>query len=258
MIRSVLFQLAYYIISVSYVVMASLSVVFPGKFVTRWIVRRYAQRMLWAMKAIAGIQVTHRGLENLPDGPFILAPKHQSWGDGFASFSVVDNLVFVTGNHLEKIPLLKGLLNKIGAIVVDSCGGGQSREDLMRGASNAFEENKAILIYPEGHLSKPGEHHRYRLGIWALYSAHNVPVVPAGTNLGCFWEQANMRKVPGSATVEYLEPIPAGLSKVEFMKRLEESIETSTRALFQEAKGIDPGPSKLVHFAKEKKNASSS
>lgn len=252
MIRSVIFMLAYYVISLAYVFMATLSVIFPGTFITRWIVRRYAQRMLTAMRWFAGIRVEHRGLENLPSGPFILAPKQQSWGDGFASFSVVKDLVFVTGNHLEKIPLLKGLLRKIGAIVVDSCGGGDSRESLMKGATRAFKDGNRILIYPEGHLSKPGEHHRYRLGIWALYSTHNVPVVPAGTNLGCFWEQVNFRKTPGHAVVEYLEPIEPGLSKAEFMERLETSIETSTRKLFQEVKGFDPGPSVQVQFKGER------
>jgi 1-acyl-sn-glycerol-3-phosphate acyltransferase len=251
MIRSTIFTLAYYVISIAYVFMATLSVIFPGKFITRWIVRRYAQRMLTAMRWFAGIRVEHRGLENLPSGPFILAPKHQSWGDGFASFSVVKDLVFVTGNHLEKIPLLKGLLRKIGAIVVDSCGGGQSKEDLMKGADRAFRAGKRILIYPEGHLSKPGEHHRYRLGIWSMYNTHNVPVVPAGTNLGCFWEQANFRKTPGNAVVEYLPPIEPGLNKEEFMARLENDIETSTRQLFQEARGFDPGPSNLVKFKGE-------
>jgi 1-acyl-sn-glycerol-3-phosphate acyltransferase len=251
MIRSSIFALAYYVISVVYVFMATLSVIFPGKFITRWIVRRYAKRMLTAMRLFAGIKVEHRGLTKLPSGPFILAPKHQSWGDGFASFSMVDNLVFVTGNHLEKIPLLKGLLRKIGAIVVDSCGGGQSKEDLMKGADRAFSAGKRILIYPEGHLSKPGEHHRYRLGIWSMYNTHNVPVVPAGTNLGCFWEQTSFRKTPGVAVVEYLPAIQPGLGKEEFMRELESAIEESTRRLVTEAQGRDPGPSVQVKFKGE-------
>lgn len=252
MIRSAFFQLAYYTISIAYVFMATLSVLFPGTFITRWIVRRYAQRMVWAMRFFAGIRLTYIGGESLPQGPFILAPKHQSWGDGFASFALVSNLVFVTGNHLEKIPLLKGLLRKIGAIVVDSCGGGNSKEDLMRGTERAFAENKAILIYPEGHLSKPGEHHRYRLGIWAMYDTHKVPVVPAATNLGCFWEQTNFRKIPGRATVHYLPAIQPGLDKATFMRTLEERIETRTRELFQDAKGFDPGPSVQVQYVGEK------
>lgn len=252
MIRSFLFAIAYYILSVIYVLFCVMASLVPGKHVTTWMVRHYSWRMVQLMRWVAGIRVEVRGLENLPTGPFILAPKHQSWGDGFCSFSSVDDLVFVTGNHLEKIPLLKGVLRKIGAIVVDNCGGGNSKEDLNRGADRAFQEGKRILIYPEGHLSKPGTHHRYRLGIWALYSTHNVPVVPAGTNLGLFWEQTSFWKKPGQATVEYLEPIPVGLTKADFMKQLEESIEQSTRRLHQEATGRDPGESQLVHFEKER------
>lgn len=256
MIRSILFAAAYYILSVSYVLFCVMASILPGKGVTTWMVKRYAMRMVQAMRYIAGIKVRIIGQENLPSGAFILAPKHQSWGDGFCSFSIVDNLVFVTGNHLEKIPLLKGVLSKIGAIVVDSCGGGQSKEDLMNGATRAFNEGKRILIYPEGHLSKPGTHHRYRLGIWALYSTHNVPVVPAATNLGHFWEQTSFRKKPGMAVVEYLEPIPPGLSKAEFMSTLETRIETYTQMWGIVASGNPNFPkSELVHFAKEQKNA---
>lgn len=254
-LRSFLFALAYYILSVLYVIFCTVASLVPGKGVTTWMVKRYALRMVQAMRWVAGIDVEMRGTQVLPDGPFILAPKHQSWGDGFCSFSTVDNLVFVTGNHLEKIPLLKGVLNKIGAIVVDNCGGGNSREDLNRGAERAFQEGKRILIYPEGHLSKPGTHHRYRLGIWALYSAHNVPVVPAGTNLGLFWEQTSFLKKPGHAVVEFLEPIPPGLEKAEFMRRLEDSIEQNTWLLQWESTGIEPGDSQLVHYAKEQARA---
>jgi 1-acyl-sn-glycerol-3-phosphate acyltransferase len=255
-IRSALFQLTYYLLSVGYVMLCVLASIIPGKNVTTWMVQRYARRMVQAMRYVAGIRVTIIGQELLPSGPFILAPKHQSWGDGFCSFSAVDDLVFVTGNHLEKIPLLKGVLRKIGAIVVDNCGGGDARDDLNKGAAQAFADGKRILIYPEGHLSKPGTHHRYRLGIWALYSQHNVPVVPAATNLGHYWEQTSFRKKPGRAVVEFLEPIQPGLSKAEFMETLENRIEIQTQIWAIVASGDANYPkSQLVHFEKEQKNA---
>lgn len=256
MIRSFFFLIAYYLVSISYVIFCVAVSLIPGKRVTTWMVKRYAQRMLQVMRYVAGIRVEILGRDVLPKGAFILAPKHQSWGDGFCAFGNVDDLVFVTGNHLEKIPLLKGVLRKIGAIVVDNCGGGNSREDLNRGADIAFQEGKRILIYPEGHLSKPGTHHRYRLGIWALYSKHNVPVVPAATNLGHFWEQNSFRKKPGTAVVQFLNPIPPGLSKAEFMEQLETQIEKHTRILAGIATSVEYPESKLVHFEKEKKSAS--
>jgi 1-acyl-sn-glycerol-3-phosphate acyltransferase len=256
MIRGILFAPAYYLLSLAYVLMATLSMVWPDKFITRWIVRRYSMRMVTAMRWFAGIRIHYAGLDNLPSGPFILAPKHQSWGDGFVSFSKVDDLVFVTGDHLEKIPLLKGLLARIGAIVVDNCGGGSAKEDLNRGAARAFQEGRRILIYPEGHLSRPGEHHRYRAGIWHLYHDHGVPVVPAATNLGHFWQQQDFAKKAGLATVEFLEPIPPGLDRDEFMSTLETRIELHTQVLAMVASDDMGYPqSQLVAFKGEVERA---
>ena len=53
--------------------------------------------MVWAMDAIAGIKIEVRGRERLPEGAFILAPKHASYGDGFSIYAQFDDLAFVTG-----------------------------------------------------------------------------------------------------------------------------------------------------------------
>lgn len=173
----------------------------------------------------------------------------------FLSFSKVDNLVFVTGNHLEKIPLLKGLLSKIGAIVVDNCGGGTAKEDLMAGAQKAVDEGARILIYPEGHLSAPGTHHRYRYGIWNMYNTYKIPVIPAATNLGEFWRQSDLHKKPGIAVLEFLEPIMPGLNRDDFMKLLEKRIEDTTIGLRCEVTGCsDLKASELVDFKEKKTN----
>ena len=33
----------------------------------------------------------------------------------------------MTGDHLEKFPLVGGILKKLGAIVIDTCGGGERK-----------------------------------------------------------------------------------------------------------------------------------
>jgi hypothetical protein len=73
-----------------------------------------------------------------------------------------DDVAFVTGDHLERFPLVPKVLEKLGAIVIDNCGGPEARKDLAASFARAAEDKRIVLIYPEGHLAKVGEHHRYR------------------------------------------------------------------------------------------------
>jgi 1-acyl-sn-glycerol-3-phosphate acyltransferase len=229
--RNLAFAAAYWLMSGFYAVTAAILSLLPGRAPMAFVIRLYTRRMLWAMRTFAGIRIELKGQERLPQGAFIIAAKHHSWGDGFVMFANVDNLTFVTGDHLEKIPLLSGVLNKLGAIVVDSCGGSEARKDLAEQAAAAHAEGKRILIYPEGHLARPGERFRYRTGVFHMASDFGLPVVPVATNLGLRWRQTDYEKSPGLATIEFLEPIPVGLPKAEFMARLEEAIETRTNEL---------------------------
>ena len=95
-------------------------------------------------------------------------------------------------------------------------------------------DHRDVLIYPEGHLSKPGEQHAYRKGVWHLYDALKRPCTPVATNLGLAWNQQDFRKTPGRVTVEFLDPIEPGLPKDAFMARLEAAIETRTQMLVKE------------------------
>ncbi|HZW05880.1 MAG TPA: 1-acyl-sn-glycerol-3-phosphate acyltransferase [Phycisphaerales bacterium] len=244
--RSWLFAAYYWVLSVFYALLAVIAAVLPGRAPLNAVIRFYTRRMLWAMRVFAGIEIDLRGRERLPQGAFIVAAKHHSWGDGFVMFANIDNLTFVTGDHLEKIPLLRGILHKLGAIVVDSCGGPASRRALKESAAKAHAEGKRILIYPEGHLAKPGEHLKYRTGVFHMQQDFGLPVVPVATNLGLRWRQQEFEKSPGVATVEFLEPIQPGLSKAEFMARLERMIEDRTNELIAMASGEPVKPSVLV------------
>jgi 1-acyl-sn-glycerol-3-phosphate acyltransferase len=245
-LRSLAFAVAYWALSVFYALLASILALLPGRGPMAWAIRLYTRRMLWAMRWIAGIKVDLKGRERLPQGAFIVAAKHHSWGDGFVMFANIDNLAFVTGDHLEKIPLLRGLLKKLGAIVVDSCGGPEAPRALSQSAAAAHAEGRRILIYPEGHLARPGERYRYRSGVFHMQRDFNLPVVPVATNLGLFWRQQDFKKTPGTATVEFLDPIPPGLSRGEFLARLETVVETRTQALIAQATGQPLQESVLV------------
>lgn len=237
MLRSTVFALAYWTLSLIYATAAALAALAPGRAATGWIIRRYVRRMVQAMRWLAGIRIEVRGRHRLPAGAFIIASKHQSWGDGFATYDQFDDLAFVTGDHLEKFPLLGTVLRKLGAIVVNNCGGHRARAALKTRAAEAHAEGRKILIYPEGHLARVGEHFRYRSGVWHMYRDFDMPVVPLASNLGLFWPQQAFEKRPGVATLEFLDAIPTGLPKDEFMRRLEEAVEGRTAELIAEATG---------------------
>lgn len=99
--RSLAFNVAYWLLSILYASAAAFAALAPGRAATSWIIRRYVKRMVQAMRLLAGIRLQVRGRERLPPGAFIIASKHQSWGDGFATYDQFDDLAFVTGDHLE-------------------------------------------------------------------------------------------------------------------------------------------------------------
>lgn len=236
--RPYLFQLCYWILSVVYVLCALPLLALPGRAPIRWIILQYTRSMNAALHHVGGIRKQVRGREHLPAGGFILGAKHQSWGDGFLIYPEVGNLAFVTGDHLERFPLVGGILKKLGAIVIDTCGGGDSKaRSLINGLTKAKEEGRRILIYPEGHLAPVGQHFRYKAGIWHMAQAMDVPVIPVATNLGCFWPQQGKLCATGQAIIEFLEPIPNGLPKDVFLSRLTEAVETRTAELVAEAIG---------------------
>ena len=119
----------------------------------------------------------------------------------------------------------------MNAVVIDSCGGEDSRQKMAETSAVVREQGRRILIYPEGHLSQIGTHHKYRKGVYHMYKDFNCPVVPVATNLGQRWNQSDWQKHPGSATLEFLPPIMPGLGKDEFMKQLQDQIETRSLEL---------------------------
>jgi len=234
MIRSILFQVMYYAASAFFVLTSLPISLLPGhRALSAWI-QIYTKVMVWLMRRVGGIDLRTSGKANIPDGPVIFAAKHQSWGDGFALFSQVKNLAFVTGDHLLKFPFLATILRKLGAIVVNNCGGAHARGKLVAEELEAAKKaGRSILIYPEGHLSPVGQQHRYRKGVYHLYEKYGVPVVPVATDLGLRWPQQSVRLVPGPAHLEFLPPIMPGLDKDRFMPDLEQMIETRSLSLLE-------------------------
>ena len=87
--RSLFFNIGFWWVSFWYVVLAAVLALIPGHKGVRWAVKRYSTRMVQLMK-LCGIKPEARGRERLPAAPFIVAPKHSSYGDGFLMYVQFD------------------------------------------------------------------------------------------------------------------------------------------------------------------------
>jgi len=76
-----------------------------------------------------------------------------------------------------------------------------------------------------------GEKGEYQPGIGVLYQELKVPVVPIALNSGKFWARRSNFKKPGCITLQFLDAIPEGLPRDEFMHLLQERIETACEKL---------------------------
>ena len=247
MIRSVAFNLYFYLGTLLVAVTGILLVPIPTPVLLRGLLFHWARAVVWGMRWIGGMKIEFRGLEHLPaSGPALLANKHHSESDGILLAARIRGIAFVAMQELFRYPLIGAILYRLQMIRVDTCGGGRERENLAQFARRACDSGRHIAIYPEGNLMAPGERERYRSGIYYLYRDLGLPVTPVATSVGLLWNRRDWRKKSGRAAIEFLPAIETGLDKESFMRRIEDVIETASDRLIAEFAGRPYQPSQLV------------
>ena len=247
MIRSLAFNLFFYVFTLLVAVVGIVLVPIPTPTLLRGLLHGWARAVVWSMRWIGGMKIEIRGRANIPaDGPALLANKHQSESDGIFLAAEIRGIAFVAMQELFRYPLIGAILYRLQMIRVDTCGGGRERANLAQFAQRAYDSGRHIAIYPEGNLMAPGERERYRSGIYYLYRDLDLPVTPVATSLGLLWNRRDWRKKGGRCAIEFLPAIETGLGKHAFMQRLEETIETASDRLIAEFSGRPYAPSQLV------------
>ncbi|HXR95160.1 MAG TPA: lysophospholipid acyltransferase family protein [Rhizomicrobium sp.] len=196
---------------------------------TVWMARIWARMTLWGLKIFAGVD--ERQVGEAPQGGVLVASKHMSMWDTLALYLALDDPAIVLKRELLRIPFYGWYLNKTAAIAIDRGAGADALRRMVHAAEKILRQNRPILIFPEGTRKKPGTVPDYKPGVAGLYNHLNVACVPVALDSGRFWQ--GFWKYPGTITLEFLSPIPAGLRRREFMAELETNIETSTNKLLE-------------------------
>lgn len=201
---------------------------------TRWAmacVKFWGTLVRFGFSGFCNVEVEVRGLEHRPTGPALIAAKHQGMFDVVAPFTFLDQPCFVLKKELMALPFLGWFAWKLKMIPVDRSAGASALKTMVTAARARLAEGRQLIIFPEGTRTEPGAQADYKPGVAALYRELDLPCHLIATNSGQCWPAHGFMRKPGKVVFEFLEPIPAGLKRAEFMAELEKRIETASRAL---------------------------
>jgi 1-acyl-sn-glycerol-3-phosphate acyltransferase len=231
--RSLLFNALFYVNITIRMIVALPTILLPYSFL-HGVLRRYASSTLWFLRVVCGTKVEWRGREKLPAGPCIVACKHQSLWETFALFMLLPDPTYVLKRELMWLPLFGWLATKARMIPIDRGSHTKALASMTAAARREAARGRQIVIFPEGTRRPPGAKPRYLPGVAFLYAELGLPCIPIALNSGLFWPRRSLRRHPGTVLAEVLDPIPPGLEKREFLKRLQNATEEATARLVAE------------------------
>jgi len=194
----------------------------------------WSQSILLFLRLIHGINYKIIGRDKLPSSPCIIACKHQSAWETIVFHLLCRHPAYVYKKELLKVPFYGWFVKKMTGVEVDRQGGASALKNLIRQTKSILSKGHNVVIFPQGTRIPFGAsvaQYPYQVGIAALYLACDVPVVPVALNSGALWNKSMLIKKSGTITLEFLEPIQAGLKKNEFMVELESAIEEASKRL---------------------------
>ena len=200
----------------------------------------HARFELFLLRPSSGRRSRCAGGRRFPKGACLVASKHQSAWETFALIPIFRDPALLMKRELFWIPFHGWFSYKFQMIPVDRDKGPSALRRMLREAKKRIEDGREIIIFPEGTRRAPGAPPDYKTGIVLLYDALGVPCLPVALNSGLFWPRRSVIRRPGTIVVEILDPIPPGLPKAEFLRRLETAIEGASNRLLVEGGAPEP------------------
>jgi len=225
LLRSLLFNIFLYT-GITFIFLLALPALFLPAKITLFFGKLLGHYVVFIVRIFLSSKVEFKGIHNIPENEkYFVASAHQSMFETFALQSVLDYPVFILKKELLKIPLFGLYLKKIKSIEITR--DTTTRDNLSffdKVASIVKNENRPLLIFPQGTRVKVDEKIPFKKGVGRIYEELNISCVPIALNSGNVWPKKGIIKYPGRIVVSFLEPIKPGLNRDEFIKDLETKI----------------------------------
>jgi long-chain acyl-CoA synthetase len=179
-------------------------------------------------------RLRNSGQENVPEGPCIIAPNHQSYFDAifvsaFLKHSQIRKTFFYAKAKHVNNRFLKFLANKNNIIVVDI---DQELKESIQKMGEALKTNNNIMIFPEGTRTKNGELGDFKKTFAILSCELNIPIVPVSIK-GAFEALPRGSRFPKPFTkveIDFLPPVyPEGHTYDTLAQQVQNEIEMFQR-----------------------------
>ncbi|HUZ66785.1 MAG TPA: lysophospholipid acyltransferase family protein [Beijerinckiaceae bacterium] len=245
-LRSLLFNVAFYL-GTAAMMIAGLPTLARDRHAVFRLARLWGRYNVWLLRVVCGTRVEYRGLENIPTGGYIIAPKHQSVLETFALVQFPPDFSYILKQDLMRIPLFGWYLSGAEQIAIDRAQGGSALAQVVAKSRALLAQGRQVFIFPEGTRRPVGAEPRYKFGVAQIYAETGAPCLPVALNSGLFWPRRSFLRRPGVILVQFLEPIQPGLERGAFFALLQSRLEEATNALVAESIAADPSLRSAIH-----------
>lgn len=219
-LRSLIYAAIFYPATVLWVLVGVAATLF-GRRPTLAVVLSWVEFHQWLARNVLGIRLRVEG--RIPEGPRLLAVKHQSMFETLEMVRLSRLPIIVLKKELADIPLFGFMTRRYGVIPIERSAGARALRALVQEGKAAVATGRPVIIYPEGTRVRVGEAPPLRSGFTALYRALGLPVVPVATDAGKLWGRGFVHR-PGTVTFKVGEAIPPGLPRAEIEARVHAAI----------------------------------
>jgi 1-acyl-sn-glycerol-3-phosphate acyltransferase len=234
-LRSLIYNVLFYLLLICWLIVAVPTVAMPRTAILA-IAKLWSRQSTWLLRIVCNVKVEYRGVEKIPKGPLLVASKHQSMWETFALLQQFDQPLYILKRELTRIPFFGWYLIKAGMISVDRRAGGRALLKMVRQASEEVRNGRQLIIFPEGTRRPVGAPPDYKPGVAQLYASCRGSCLPVALNSGLFWPRRTFMRYPGTLVVEFLDVLPPGLPRDEFLARIAATIEDATARLVETAR----------------------
>ena len=220
LIRSLLYAIIFYPATALFVIACFAALPF-GANRLRAVVLAWCDFHHRLARFLLGVRSQLRG--TLPEGPHLIAVKHESMYETLEMVRRTRAPVIVLKRELSDIPMFGWATRQWGVIPVDRRAGAAALRQMVAAGRNAVAAGRSVMIFPEGTRVPVGQSPSLRPGFAGLYRTLGLPVVPVAVDSGRLWGRGLIHRA-GLVTFKVGRTIPPGLARNEIETRVHAAI----------------------------------